>query len=68
MRAKHRQLPEDQQKVDVKILDILNEMAFVEAITPLLKNYLQLAKMDDKWKIINILNKPNPNNPQKGKK
>lgn len=68
VRAKFRQVPEDQQKVDVKIMDVLDEMAFVEAITPLSTNYLHLAKMDGEWKIVNILNKPNPRAQQQGKK
>ncbi len=68
VRAKLRQVPENQQKVDVKILDVMDEMAFVEAITPMSTNYIQLAKMDEQWKIINILNKSNPNTQQKGKK
>jgi len=68
VRAKLRQVPENQQKVDVKILDVMDEMAFVEAITPMSTNYIQLAKMDEQWKIINILNKSNPNTQQQGKK
>lgn len=67
-RAKLRSIPENQQKVDVKILDIMDEMAFVEAITPTSTNYIHLAKMDEQWKIINILNKSNPNTQQQGKK
>ena len=67
-RAKLRSIPENQQKVDVKILDVMDEMAFAEAITPMSTNYIQLAKMDEQWKIINILNKSNPNTQQQGKK
>jgi hypothetical protein len=59
-RAKLRQIPDEQRKVNIDILDVMDKMAFVEAITSMSTSYLQLAKMDDEWKIINILSKQNP--------
>ena len=58
-RAKLRQIPEDQRKVDVNILDITEKMAYLEAITPMSVSYLHLAKMDNDWKIVNILSRQN---------
>ncbi len=59
-RTKLRQVPDEQRKVNIDILDVMDKMAFVEAITSMSTSYLQLAKMDDEWKIINILSKQNP--------
>jgi len=57
-RAKLRVLPEDQRKADVKVLDVMDGMAFVEATTPVGACYFQMAWIDGKWKILNVLLKP----------
>ena len=63
VRAKLRVVPEDQRKVDIRILDIMDGMAFVEAASPFSYNYIQMSWLDGQWKILNILNKSNPNAP-----
>ncbi len=60
VRAKLRIVPEDQRKVDVRILDIMDGMAFVEAKSTLGDNYILMSWLDGQWKILNILLKANP--------
>jgi hypothetical protein len=66
LRAKLRPIPEEQRKVDIKILDIMDTRAFVHATTPLANAYLHLAKIDNQWRIINVLSKPVPGAQQPG--
>jgi hypothetical protein len=65
IRARINVAPEGMRKADVRILDIMDGMAFVEAMNPSSVNYLQMAWMDGNWKIINILSKPVPAPAQK---
>jgi hypothetical protein len=61
VRAKMRVIPEDQRKVDVRVLDIMDGMAFVEAKTGFGDNYIQMSWLNGQWKILNILSKPAAN-------
>ncbi len=61
VRAKMRIVPEDQRKVEVRILDVMDGMAFVEAKSLLGDSYIQMSWLDGQWKILNILLKVNPN-------
>ena len=57
-RAGYLKMPEDQRKVDIEILDFMNEMAFVRATSTKADLYFQLQLMDQRWQIINILSVP----------
>jgi len=47
--------PKDKQVKDVKILDRFENMAVVRADMAGWVDYMQLAKVDGEWKIINVL-------------
>ena len=47
--------PADQQRKDVKILDRFENMALVRADMAGWVDYMQIAKVDGEWKIINVL-------------
>jgi len=61
VRAKLNVVPENARQADVKLIDVMDGMAFVAATTTNSWNYLQMAVLDGQWKIINILSKRNPN-------
>jgi hypothetical protein len=44
----------------VRIMDSMDNLASVEVISATLIDYLQLAKIDGNWKIVNVLWKPKP--------
>jgi hypothetical protein len=50
--------PKENWNVKINVLDIMDGLAFAELVTPATTNYLQLAKIDGEWKIINTLRKP----------
>jgi len=50
--------PENARKAEVRVLDVMDGMAFAVAQTPLGTLYLQLQLMDGQWKAINILFRP----------
>jgi hypothetical protein len=54
-RNKLMRVPDDKKNVEVKILDTMDGYAFVKGITPAIDFYLQIAKIDDKWEIVNAL-------------
>ncbi len=60
-RAKIGLPPENARKVQVRILDMMDGMAFAAAETTAGMNYLQLQLMDGQWKAINILTRPTNN-------
>jgi hypothetical protein len=60
VRAKMGVVPEDQRQVEVRVIDILDGMAFVETSSRSAFGYLQLSWFDGQWKIMNILTKPKP--------
>lgn len=50
-----KQTPEDQRRTDVTILDIFGNAATVKIDAGGWIDYLHLAKMDDRWTIVNVL-------------
>jgi Putative lumazine-binding len=55
--------PKDRQQKDVTILDIFNQAASVKAVMADWIDYLQLAKVDGKWVIVNVLWERKPGRP-----
>jgi Putative lumazine-binding len=55
--------PQDRQQKDVTILDIFNHAASVKAVMADWIDYLQLAKVDGKWVIVNVLWERKPGRP-----
>jgi hypothetical protein len=53
-------LDEDRRKIEMTILDTGENIALVEALSAMFYDYLQLAKVDGEWKIINVLWVMNP--------
>ena len=53
-------VPEEDRNIELKVLDIGNEMAVVMMDTSHFHDLLQLAKISGEWKIINVLWIPNP--------
>jgi hypothetical protein len=60
VRAKTTFIPEDQRQVDVRVVDILDGMAFIETSSRFSYGYYQLFWFDGQWKILNILTKSKP--------
>jgi hypothetical protein len=58
-RNKLMRVPDDKKNLDVKVLDTMDGYAFIKGITPILTFYLQMAKVEDKWNVINALVTPN---------
>jgi Putative lumazine-binding len=52
---------EDVGKVEARVLDLMDGMAFAAATLPAGAAYLQLQLMDGQWKVINILSRPTDN-------
>jgi Putative lumazine-binding len=54
--------PKDRQQKDVTILDVFNRAASVKAVMADWIDYLQMAKVDGRWVIVNVLweRKPGP--------
>jgi hypothetical protein len=59
-RAKMGLLPEDKRNITVTVLDIMEDIAMVKVISAMYYDYLQVAKIDGEWKIINVLWVMNP--------
>ena len=57
-RAKIGLPPENARKAEVRILDLMDGMAFAVAEAASGTSYLQLQLMDGQWKAINILTRP----------
>jgi hypothetical protein len=57
VRAKLGAQPKEKWNMQVNVFDILDGLAFAELVTPSAHNYVQMAKIDGQWKIINILRK-----------
>jgi len=47
--------PEKKQKIEVTILDVFKNMACVKTMSPDFVDYLQIAKYNGEWKIVNVL-------------
>jgi hypothetical protein len=50
-----RETPEDQRRTDVTILDIFGNAASVKIDAGGWIDYIHLAKMNDRWSIVNVL-------------
>ena len=58
VRAKLGALPREKWDIQIQVMDIMDGLAIAELKIPVAFNYVQLAKIDGEWKIINILRKP----------
>ena len=47
--------PEKKEKVEITILDVFKNMASVKCVSPVFVDYLQIARCNGEWKIINVL-------------
>ena len=61
VKAKLGLAPENARKVEARILDMMDGMAFATAQTAVGAAYLQLQLMDGQWKVINVLLRPTNN-------
>jgi hypothetical protein len=50
-----KQMPEEQKRSDVSILDIYGGMASVKIVAGIWVDYMHIAKVDGEWKIVNVL-------------
>lgn len=46
---------EKKQKIEVVILDVFKNIACVKIVSPDFIDYLQIAKCNEEWKIVNVL-------------
>jgi len=63
VRAKLNAQPPEKRQVDVRVVDIMDGMAFVRADSAFSSNYIQMNLVDGQWKIINILSRPRASAP-----
>jgi hypothetical protein len=56
-------LDEEKRKISVTVLDVMEEIAMVKVLSAMYYDYLQVAKVDGEWKIINVLWVMNPDAP-----
>lgn len=61
VRAKLSVVPEGARGAEIKVLDVMDGMAFLEITTANSWNYLQMSVLDGQWKILNILTKRKAN-------
>lgn len=59
-KAKLGMLEKDKRDIRVTIFDVQKEIASVEVLSARYYDYLQMAKINGQWKIINVLWKMNP--------
>ncbi len=50
-----KQMPDEQKRSDVTILDIYGGMASVKIVAGVWVDYMHIAKVDGEWKIVNVL-------------
>ena len=60
-KAKVGLAPENARNADVRILDLMDGMAFAAVQTAMGTAYLQLQLLDGQWKVINVLVRPSAN-------
>lgn len=63
-RAKMGMLEAGKRNIKVTIFDVREDIAMVEVLSTMYYDYLQLAKLDGQWKIVNVLWKMNPDAPR----
>ncbi len=64
-RARLGLLEEDERNIEVTILDMGLGLASVRVTSAMYYDFLQMAKIDGRWRIINVLWKRNPDAPKK---
>ncbi len=57
-------LDPERRNIEVDIFDISHDMALVKVTSAMYIDLLQIAKVNGKWKIINVLWVPNPDRPR----
>ena len=57
-------VPEDEWHIDVEIQDVSHGIASVKVTSSMYIDYLQMGKVNEAWKIINVLWVPNPERPR----
>ena len=57
VRAKLGAMPKEKWDIQIRVMDIMDGLAFAELAIPSGYSYAQLAKIEGQWKIINILRK-----------
>ena len=50
-----KQMPDEQKRSDVTILDIYRGMASVKIVAGIWVDYMHIAQVDGEWKIVNVL-------------
>jgi len=60
VRAGAVNLPENQRNIEVKVYAVREGLAAVRVRSAMFCDYLQLAKINDRWRIVNVLWKMNP--------
>ena len=50
-----KQMPDEQKRSDVTILDIYGGMASVKIVAGVWVDYMHIAQVDGEWKIVNVL-------------
>jgi hypothetical protein len=60
-----KETPKERQQKDVRVLDIFGNAASAKAVMADWIDYMQLAKVDGRWVIVNVLweRKPKPGSP-----
>jgi len=53
-------LPEDKRNIEVTVLDVAEDLAMVKVLSARYYDFLQMAKVDGQWKILNVLWVMNP--------
>lgn len=48
-------LPPERRTIDVRILDLYGDVAAVRVLSTKLIDYMQLARWDGRWRIVNVL-------------
>jgi hypothetical protein len=56
-------LDEEERQIEVEIYDLSHDIAQVKVVSAMYIDYLQLARVNEEWKIINVLWVPNPDQP-----
>ena len=57
-------LDEDKRKIEMTIFDYGDDIAMVEVLSAMFYDYLQLAKINGEWRIVNVLWVMNPDAPR----
>jgi len=59
VRAGRNQIPTERRNIEVRVFDIGHDLAVAVVTSVAYYDYLQLAKIEDEWKIVNVLWAPN---------